>query len=485
MRRIPLWSLEAALAVILIATPLAMAHAAETMTFRPVPPESAAQTAQQARESAKEVRDQVRAALRSGKLKSLTIGSNGVKVEVDSAGTKRTIIVDSNDDSSSAATAATPDSPEVPAAPTPPRETTGEIVRFGSDITVSRSQAVQGDVVSMGGSVRVEGTVHGSVTSMGGDVTLEPGSRVDGDVVCMGGTLHEVPGSSVGGQRVTAPRVPGGRMFLPMLSFVGTGFRVVGHLVSMCILLGIAFLVIKLAPGRSQGAVDTIRREPGTSFLVGLLILALIIPSVIALALAMAILCITIIGIPLAVAVAVGYAAFFVIVAIWGTVIGHAILGQRLHERLKGGPADLVTYAFWGIVGMYVLRIAGDLLHIVPVFGFFGGFLRVISFVIQAVLMVLGAGALVRDEHRRRTVQDWWNRSRPARFRRGDERGMDDIPPPPADAFVSTPPVAPMPAPPPQPSQPPAPPPTPPSPPEAFQPPSASPPPPEPPAPSA
>ena len=63
MRRIPLWSLEAALAVILIATPLAMAHAAETMTFRPVPPESAAQTAQQARESAKEVRDQVRALL--------------------------------------------------------------------------------------------------------------------------------------------------------------------------------------------------------------------------------------------------------------------------------------------------------------------------------------------------------------------------------------------------------------------------------------
>ena len=499
MRRIPLWFLEAGLALFLIATPLAMAHAAETMTFRPVPPESVAQTTGGTRLTRDEIRRQVRSAVHEGKLKSVSIGSNGVTVDIDSAGARKTIIVGSDNTDTGVGT---PDTPEAPAAPGAPkalpsdagRETTGEIVRFGSDITVGSSQAVQGDVMSMGGSVRVEGTVHGSVTSMGGDVTLEPGSRVDGDVVCMGGTLHESPGSSVGGQRVTAPRMPGGRLFMPMLNVVGTGFKVVGRIVSMLLFLGIAFLVLKLAPGRSQSAVDTIRNEPGASFMVGLLIWALIIPSVIALALTMAILCITIIGIPLAVAVAVGYAAFFALAAIWGGVIGHTVLGMRLHGRLKGGEADLVTYAFWGIIGVGALRIAGDLMHIVPLFGFFGGLLRVMCFVIAFALGTLGAGALVRDEYRRRTVQDWWRRSRPVQFRRGADDRNDDIPPPPMDfggaVGASVPPAPPAPTSPPAPPAAPAPPApaAPPSPPEAFQPPvapAAPPAPPEPPAPIA
>ena len=480
MRRIPLWILEAALALFLIATPLAMVHAEETMTFRPVPPESVAQGTAGAHLTRDEIRRQVREAVHAGKLKGVTIGGNGVAVEIDSAGTRKTIRVDPDANSGVVvSTPGVPDSPK-PGSSDSGRETTGEIVRFGSDITVGPTQSVQGDVMSMGGSVRVEGTVHGSVTSMGGDVTLEPGSRVDGDVVCMGGSLHESPGSSVGGQRVTAPRMPGGRLFMPMLNVVGTGFKVVGHLVGMLVFLGIAFLVLKLAPGRSQSAVDTIIHEPGASFMVGLLIWAMVIPSVIALALAMAILCITIIGIPLAVAVAVGYAAFFALAAIWGGIIGHTILGMRLHGRLKGGPADLVTWAFWGIIGVYGMRIAGDLLHIVPLFGFFGGFLRVISFVISFSLGTLGAGALVRDEYRRRTVQDWWRRSRPPQFRRnGNDRGIDDIPPPPMGFGAPPPPVTPA-----APAAPVTPPPAPPSPPESYQRPASSAPP-EPPAPIA
>src|SRR5262249_26915977 len=183
------------------------------------------------------------------------------------------------------------------------RSTTGDIVRFGSDITLSSEQVVEGDVVSFGGSVEVRGKVTGNVSSMGGDLTLASTARVDGDVVCIGGTLHEEPGSSVGGQRVTAPRTPGARFFLPMLSVVGSGVRMIVHVIWLCIMLGFAWVFVKLAPTRTQNALDQIEREPGPSFIIGLLLWALIIPSVIALALVMAVLCITIIGIPLAIVV--------------------------------------------------------------------------------------------------------------------------------------------------------------------------------------
>ena len=43
--------------------------------------------------------------------------------------------------------------------------------------------------------------------------------------------------------------------------------------------------------------------------------------------------------------------------------------------------------AVWGIVAEYGLRIVGALLHIVRMFGFFGGFMKVVA--------VIGMGALL------------------------------------------------------------------------------------------
>jgi hypothetical protein len=352
-----------------------------------------------------------------------------------------------------------PEAPEAPAAPAAPasHETTGEIVRFGSDIDVPENQVVEGDVVGMGGSVNVEGKVKGSVTSMGGDVTLGPVSRVDGDVVCLGGTLREEPGSSVGGQHVTAPRARGARFLLPILSVVGTGFRVLYHLFAMLILLGIVFVFVKLAPGRTQAAMESVRENAGGSLLAGLLFCGMLIPSLVVLSLVVAVLCITIIGIPLAMAALAGYGVLVALAVVWGSVVGYALLGGMLQERLRGRSADLVRAGMTGVLAVYGLRIVGDLLHVVPVFGILGGFLNVITIIAMVVLATIGAGALVATEYRRRTVQDWWQRTRPARF--GPNRRDDDFPPPP-------PPPGPGPSPAPAVAPPPAP-----SPPEAFAPP--------------
>ncbi|MBK7366472.1 MAG: polymer-forming cytoskeletal protein [Candidatus Eisenbacteria bacterium] len=322
-------------------------------------------------------------------------------------------------------------------------------------------QAVDGDVVSIGGSVRVEGLVKGSVTAVGGDVTLVPGARVDGDVVCMGGTLRQEPGSSISGQLVTAPRVPGARLFLPVLAAVGVGFKIIMHLLWMLFVAGIAFLVVKLAPGRTQAAVDDIRSDPGTSFLWGLLLWGLAIPAMLVVSIAAALLCITIIGIPLALAAILGLGLFFAIAVIWGTISGFALLGGQVFTRFKGGEPTLLRAAIWGVVCVVGLRILSDVLHILPLFGFLGGLVSFIRYVLWAILMTLGAGALVRAEYQRRTVQSWWQQSQ---FNRRRATGVDDYPPPPPGAAPTSASV-----PPPPPPAPPAA-----SPPSAFAPPASS-----------
>jgi len=373
---------------------------AQTMTFRPVAPESVASGAIQARrvadQEAREVRREVRRAVAEAARES------GVRVDIDSVGDGYGVSV------------AVPNPPDVPAAAAFPTSTTGEIIRFGQDIHVDVGETVQGDVVAMGGDVTIEGTVKGSVTAMGGDVHLLPGARVDDDVVCLGGTLVEDAGASVGGQRVTAPRTRGSRFMLPVLGAIGAGFEIMGLLVGALVLMGLSWLVVKLAPGRTQDALDVIDRDGGAAFMVGLMLWALIIPSVIVLAIAMALLCITIIGIPLAAAVAVGYVAFFVVAAFWGAVVGFTLIGRQVHGRLRGPVPSLAVAAIWGVIAVQALRVGAELFHVIPFFGFVGGLVKVVYFVTSIVLFTLGAGALVLSEYRKRTLQDWWQRIRPA-----------------------------------------------------------------------
>jgi len=425
--RLTTWALAATLAGGI----LAAEAAAQSMTFRPVPAESVATATEAAKADARRMREEAKREIDAAKVRireqiQTTTSNGGVRIQIADG----VVTTDSLDDAALI--------PAVPKVPAPPRSTTGEIVRLGSDITVEPGQEVQGDVVSVGGDVRVEGRVTGSVTAMGGDVSLGADARVDGDVVCMGGTLNEEPGATVGGQRVTAaPKWPGGKLFLPMIAAVGTGFEVASQLMKMLLWIGVAWLIVKLAPGRTQEALDTIRREAGMSFIIGLALWAVIIPSMIALALVIALLCITIIGIPLAAAVAVGYVAFFVVAAVWGTVVGYTLLGGELHQRIKGSAPTIVRAAIWGVVAVVGLRTVGSLFHVLPIFGFVGGLVKFVAAAMTVLLATLGAGSLVRSEYLRRTVQDWWNRARPniPGQRRGDGPSTmhtgDSVPPPP------------------------------------------------------
>ncbi|MFI5370242.1 MAG: hypothetical protein ACHQ52_01700, partial [Candidatus Eisenbacteria bacterium] len=56
-----------------------------------------------------------------------------------------------------------PDVPEPPEPATP--SSTGNIVQIGSDIHIEKGQVVDGDVLSIGGDIRVDGHVRGNVSA--------------------------------------------------------------------------------------------------------------------------------------------------------------------------------------------------------------------------------------------------------------------------------------------------------------------------------
>jgi len=333
----------------------------------------------------------------------------------------------------STATPAAPAPPGGPASPAPPvapepdvnlhlgdRDEvgrTGDIVRFGSNIHVRPGQTISGDVVAMGGDVTVDGHVEGDVVAMGGDVNLGPNGKVDGQLVTLGGQLHEQPGSYVGGQRVTAgglPRGWGGWPFLGFLGMMSSGIKAVWAIAKMVLALLIAWAFTQLAPNRTRVAYEAVRREPLMCFGIGLLAWALVIPSVVALALVCAILCITIIGIPLALAVLLGYVLGMILLVIWGYVVGAAVLGERLSRQLGRNASSLTMMAVWGIVAVTGVRVVGHLFGAIPMGGFPGGMLVVLSAIVGCVLMTIGAGALLRTQARREVIGQWWSGRRGA-----------------------------------------------------------------------
>uniref|UniRef100_A0A832I3K3 Polymer-forming cytoskeletal protein n=1 Tax=Eiseniibacteriota bacterium TaxID=2212470 RepID=A0A832I3K3_UNCEI len=322
---------------------------------------------------------------------------------------------------------AAPATPVVPAPPPPPVEASrsGNIMRVGADITIEEGQTVVGDVLAVGGDVRVHGHVEGDVVAMGGDVYLEPTARVDGDVVCMGGQLHEEEGSVVGGQRVTAAGREKDRRVRRVVvdrdrERHDDARGVPGALAWLIVSLALAAGFAGIAPGRTGAAAATLRREAGPSALTGFIALMLSVPSFIAVAVVSVLLCITIIGIPVAVAALLGYPALLGLLFVWGYVVGGAALGARILEGRAArqaaafgvaAPAAAPGAMRAALTGVGVLAGAAlvkELLQMIPFLGWFGTLIGVLAWIALGVLTMLGAGAWLRNEMRDGLFARWW-----------------------------------------------------------------------------
>ncbi|MCW5880168.1 MAG: polymer-forming cytoskeletal protein [Anaerolineae bacterium] len=80
----------------------------------------------------------------------------------------------------------------------------GNLVVPGGKLTIRQGGVLRGDVAILGGELDVAGTVQGDIVSMGGTLRLRDTAVVQGDITSVGGTLERASGARVSGS-IMAP----------------------------------------------------------------------------------------------------------------------------------------------------------------------------------------------------------------------------------------------------------------------------------------
>jgi hypothetical protein len=284
----------------------------------------------------------------------------------------------------------------------------GDRVRIGGGVTVDEGEVVDGNVVAVGGSAQVNGTVKGDVVAVGGGVTLGPHASVERNVTVVGGRLTRDAAAIVGGKaseiglgsidfgKWTWQRNPVGFWWGSML---GSAFAFVGTLARVGMLCLCAALVVLLGRESMDRAGSVAATESLKAGAVGVLAQILFLPL---LAVTIIVLVMTIIGIPLLLVLPLVLLALAIV-----GLVGFSAVASRV-----GG---LVAHRFgWTTTDPYTLTIVGVILLMLPiilsrlaalggavmfpmtmVFGIAGG-------VIEYLAWTIGFGAMAIARVRRR-----------------------------------------------------------------------------------
>ena len=231
----------------------------------------------------------------------------------------------------------------------------GDIVRFGEDIAVKVGELVNGDVVSIGGNIRIAGTVVGDVTAVGGDVIVESTGIIRGDAVSIGGKVVKEPGAQIRGSRIGTHFPPkfifrwGTKGWYPPSSYhpkfpPGVWFGLLLFFVFLCLSL----LITLFLPDHIQRINASIEREFLKAGLVGFLAYILILPIFV-------MLCITIIGIPVAFLIE----PIVIFVAMLMGIAGFSLfLGGKINQTTSLKLSSPLTKV---LVGWIIIELPGFL----------------------------------------------------------------------------------------------------------------------------
>jgi hypothetical protein len=220
-------------------------------------------------------------------------------------------------------------------------ETVKDLVIMGGSAEVLGT--VTGDLAIMGGSavVRSGGRVEGDATVVGGKLEIEDGAEVDGDVGILGGKLERGANAKVGGD------VQQGKA---MLSFSPSGAigDIGGAITRTALLFVFGAVLLALATRRMESLQGEVAGRPMRSFALGIVGFFVAVIAVVALS-------ITIIGIPIAlVAVLVGvFATYAGICAVLATA-GAALVQHKTNNpyiQLAAGCAVFMAVSAIPFVG--------------------------------------------------------------------------------------------------------------------------------------
>jgi len=225
-----------------------------------------------------------------------------------------------------------------------------QLVAIGRDLIVD-GEAL-GDVAAVQGSVEVSGRVDGDVVVLGGGVRLLPTAHVGGDVSALGGVIQAAPGSRVDGRMVSYPTASSAWVTLMEGPSLGLGFAsrlVVGAKLALLAAWTALLLLLFAASGRQVlGTADGVRREPFRSFWVGLTgVLALVLTG-----LFFSLFAGGLVGVPLLVLVVL----LAMILKLWGMVAVFYALGEWLARRVFNRRPRPLNAATLGLLVMGAVK---------------------------------------------------------------------------------------------------------------------------------
>jgi len=271
--------------------------------------------------------------------------------------------------------------------------TTSEgIVKFGSDVVVEEDEEIDGDVVALGGTIEVRGTVTGNVVAIGGDVDIFSTGDVEGDAVSIGGQVIKRGGAVVRGEKVSVGRFGAPSFKLPFTHppfpmFTHIGFPAfILRIFKILFFIFLGVVVLAILPKNVDKVKEKVKHDLLKSGLVGLLAEILVIPIFI-------LLIITIIGIPVALLVQPLLILAAVILGYTGTCL---FVGEKLQEHTSLKPDTKIMILVMGILAVELVPLVARTIGVFGgIFSPFALIISIIGWIIGYVVITIGFGAAI------------------------------------------------------------------------------------------
>ena len=315
-------------------------------------------------------------------------------------------------------------------------------VHVDEDVVVPAGSLVEGTLVVIEGTLRIEGEVDGDVVMVGGTIDLRDGSRVTGEVriadarvVRNQGTLdndivdvlederdseaelrdrlrreiREEVRSDLRNEIRNVTRGDDSFSIMAPLRPVIRGVSGVAEKLFAILILGLIGAGVLAFAGDNLDVIsETARRSPGRSAMVGFAGTFLLVPVWI---LGTVALMVSIIGIP----VAIAWLPLFPLAACAAGVIGYLAVARNTGEWLADSSYPWTGWIrksnSWvtmvgGLMGLMLAFIAAHVISIAPFLGFFSALLVLAGSVITFIAIQIGFGAVVLTRAGRR--REYW-----------------------------------------------------------------------------
>jgi hypothetical protein len=272
------------------------------------------------------------------------------------------------------------------------------------NVTITRDERVEGNVVVVMGNAYIDGNVDGDVTVVVGNAYLRPTAVIRGDLNVVTGVIERDPGARVLG-RVDNVAIGSGRG--PRWEFPGVlrdtvGGRIgslAGTLIRIGFLALLTLVVVAVAQGWIERIADRTAADPLRAGLVGFFAQLLFVPVLV---ITIVVLAVSIVGIPLLLLIPFALFALLLMCLVGFTGVAYHA-GRWVNARLGWTGRGAYSTVFIGVLLIAALSIVARSAAIAGG-AFFTWPLSATGYVVEYIAWTLGIGAAILAWLQRRRI---------------------------------------------------------------------------------